>query len=353
MEQGFLSQKRSGGGRGVKEKNGVTPSIKEKIGVIPSVKDGVTPTIMIMSRTEGYEFSYFTYTWGNGFDVVVPVESIRAITERFANTTYGFFLGKRVAYLVFSSIKGFDAMLKNGPWFIRKNPLILEKWNPDVNLLKEDMGNVPVWVKLYGVPVTAFSEHGLSSIAIRLVLDDVDLKDNIVVAMPKPFGEGFYTCNVHVEYEWKPPRCAYCKVFGHVQDECPKNIDSDIVKNMKKPSQAPKGFSIGPKKDAEPTIKVSNSNPFDVLNSVENDVDLGTNGGTSSLASQKVNSSGSSFWNVESSSTSTTLIFEKIDKMERLIIDGKLTLLDDEGKPLKKVLQNMGTFSYMISYSLS
>ncbi|GJU30536.1 hypothetical protein Tco_1174125 [Tanacetum coccineum] len=51
----------------------------------------------------------------------------------------------------------------------------------------------------------------------------------------------------------------------------------------------------------------------------------------------KVNSSGSSFWNVESSSTSTTSIVEKIDKMERLIIDGKLTLLDDKGKPLKKV----------------
>ncbi|GKF10462.1 hypothetical protein Tco_0048388, partial [Tanacetum coccineum] len=31
---------------------------------------------------------------------VVPVESIRAISERFANTAYGFFLGKRVAYPV-------------------------------------------------------------------------------------------------------------------------------------------------------------------------------------------------------------------------------------------------------------
>ncbi|GKC26216.1 hypothetical protein Tco_1033510, partial [Tanacetum coccineum] len=37
---------------------------------------------------------------GNRVDVVVPVESIRAISERFANTAYGFFLGKRVAYPV-------------------------------------------------------------------------------------------------------------------------------------------------------------------------------------------------------------------------------------------------------------
>ncbi|GKA78717.1 hypothetical protein Tco_0785254 [Tanacetum coccineum] len=32
---------------------------------------------------------------GNEIDVVVPMESIRAISERFANTAYGFFLVKR------------------------------------------------------------------------------------------------------------------------------------------------------------------------------------------------------------------------------------------------------------------
>ncbi|GKB32498.1 putative reverse transcriptase domain-containing protein [Tanacetum coccineum] len=42
------------------------------------------------------------------------------------------------------------------------------KKNPNVDLLKEDVGNVPVWVKLHGVPVTAFSEDGLSVIATKL-----------------------------------------------------------------------------------------------------------------------------------------------------------------------------------------
>ncbi|GJX84749.1 hypothetical protein Tco_0335523 [Tanacetum coccineum] len=138
-----------------------------------------------------------------------------------------------------------DSMLENGPWFIRNNPLILKKWNPDVNLIKEDVGNVPVWVKLHGVPVIAFSEDGLSAIATKLgtplMLDsytsdmciqswgrssytralieiraDVELKDTIMVAMPKLVREGFYTCTIRVDYEWKPPRCAGCKVFGHV-----------------------------------------------------------------------------------------------------------------------------------------
>ncbi|GJZ32137.1 retrotransposon protein, putative, ty1-copia subclass [Tanacetum coccineum] len=262
----------------------------------------------------------------------------------------------------FCSTDGLNAMLENGPWFIRNHPLILKKWNPDVNLLKEDVENVPDWIKLYGVPVTAFSEDGLSAIATKLgtplMLDsytsdmclqswgrscyvrvmielyaDVELKDTIVVATPKIVGEGLYTCTIRVEYEWKPLRCACFKVFGHIHEEYPKNIGSGEAKNLKKPSQTPRGVLVGlkvgfkptkeyrsvlkkptantsgnKKKGVEPTKEVSNLNPFDVLNSVVNDVD-----------------------------TSTTPIVDKIGKLKKLIIDGKVTLMDDDGKPLKKV----------------
>nr|GEX14169.1 hypothetical protein [Tanacetum cinerariifolium] len=107
---------------------------------------------------------------GNGIDVVVPVEYIRPISERFANTTYGFFFGKWVAYLVVANYLhgGLDAMLENGPWFIWNNPLILKKWHLDKNLLKEDVSTVSVWLKLHGALVTAFSEDGLSAIATKL-----------------------------------------------------------------------------------------------------------------------------------------------------------------------------------------
>ncbi|GJY96214.1 kinase-like domain, phloem protein 2-like protein [Tanacetum coccineum] len=194
---------------------------------------------------------------GNGIDVVVSVESIRAISDRFANTTYGLFLGKRVAYHVVANY------VRNtwGKYGI--------KWHPDENLLKEDVSTILVWVKLYGVPVTAFSNDGLSAIATKLgtplMLDsytsdmcmqswgrssyvrvmielraDVELKDKIVMDMPKIKGDGYYTCNVYVEYRWKPPRCTCCKVFGHVHEECPKNIGTGATKNLKNTSQTPK-----------------------------------------------------------------------------------------------------------------
>ncbi|GKA03135.1 hypothetical protein Tco_0675916 [Tanacetum coccineum] len=148
------------------------------------------------------------------------------------------------------------------------------------------------------------SSYARAMIEVRA---DVELKDTIVVAMPKLTGEGFNTCNVCVEYEWKPPRCACCKVFGHVLDECPNNIDLDVVNNMKSLVKL-----------LEPTTEVSNSNPFDVLNLIQNDVYLSTNGGSPR--------------NVESTRTSNTPMVEKNDKMERLIIEGKVTLVDDDSK---------------------
>nr|GEW24563.1 hypothetical protein [Tanacetum cinerariifolium] len=92
------------------------------------------------------------------------------------------------------------------------------------------------------------------------------------------------------------------------------------------------------KKGVKPTKEVSNSNRFNALNSVENNGELGTNGRISNLAGNETNSSGSSFWNVETSRTSTILIVDKIGKLEKIIINGKVTFVDDDdGIPLKNV----------------
>ncbi|GJZ00857.1 hypothetical protein Tco_0518286 [Tanacetum coccineum] len=226
--------------------------------------------------------------FGNGIDVVVSVDSIRAISERFANTAYGFFLGKKLAYLVVAN-----------------------------------------YVKLYGVLVTAFSEDDLSAIPTKLA--DVELKDNIVVVMPKITREGHYTCNVRVEYEWKPPRCSSCKVFGHAHEECTKNTGVGENKIVNKPSQTSRGVLKG----VEPTIKVSNSNPFDVFNLVDNDGEFGTNGGTNNLVNNEATLRGSSFMNINNDGecASNTPIGAKIDKIKRQI--GKVELVFDETANLR------------------
>nr|GEU56980.1 hypothetical protein [Tanacetum cinerariifolium] len=386
MERGFLSQKESGRGRGVKEKDlnrnkkntssgiGVTTKSDDTmnddtpIGVASAIQEGVTRsgvdmtvkmdtqnsleditvpeslprlTTPVSSKAGNApgKSSYANITGkpsakkvnvhtlftprGNGIDVVVPVDSIRAVSARFANTAYGFFLGKKVAYPVIAN-------------YVRNT-----------------------WGK-YGIVRSMFSSSSYARVMIELRAD-VELKDNIVVAMSKITREGHYTCNVCVEYKWKPPRCSSRKVFEHIHEDFSKNTSGGEKKTVKKPSQTSRGVLVGPKmgfkphkeyrhvpkkstasscgnkkKGVEPTIEVNNSNPFDVLNSVDIDGEFGTNGGTTSFVNNEATSSGSSFMYVDNDGdfASNTHIGEKIDNIERQICEGKLRLLDYDGNPL-------------------
>nr|GEV00937.1 hypothetical protein [Tanacetum cinerariifolium] len=186
------------------------------------------------------------------------IESLRI--ERFANTDYGFFLGKLVAY-----------------------PII-------------------------------FNDGRLSYASAMIKLQvGMELKDSIVVGMPKLI---------------------------------------DVAKNLKNPRQVVRGVPVGPKvgfklvkqvyryvsknvvnisgkkiQNAVPKQDLSNSNPFNALNLIENDDDLGTNGGNSK-------SDRKGFLNVVHGSYVNTLITNMIDKLKFQILDDKLMFVDDDGKGL-------------------
>nr|GEZ12401.1 hypothetical protein [Tanacetum cinerariifolium] len=83
--------------------------------------------------------------------------------------------------------------------------------------LKEEFTHISVWVKLHDVPLHVCFEDGISLIATRIVL-----KESITMGIPLLDGSGFSKETVRVEYEWKSPRCDHCKIFGHVDDQCPK-----------------------------------------------------------------------------------------------------------------------------------
>ncbi|GKD61455.1 retrotransposon protein, putative, ty1-copia subclass [Tanacetum coccineum] len=422
MERGFLSQKGSGGERYVKDKslnrNSMNTSLgigvftesddtmneDTSVGVASAVKEGVTPSVVDMTvemeklssleditilgsfpplskpvtTTAGNapgKSSYANVTGkpngkklnirtlftpgGNGIDVVVQVESIRAISKRFANTSYGFFLGKRVAYPVVANY------VRN-TW--GKYRLVRSMFNSSTRLFFFQFSSMDgldamfenVWVKLRGVPVMAFSEDGLSAIATKL--GTPLMLDSYTSEMCMQSWGPLYICNVGVEYEWKPHRCASCKVFGHIHEECSKNTGAGEKKTLKKPNQTSRGVPVGTKmgfkphkeyrpvpkkpttsssgnkkKGVESIIEVGNSNLFEVLNSVDNDVELGINGGITNLVNNGATSSGSSFMNVDNNITSTTPIIEKIRKFEELLTSGQAILVDEADNPLKKV----------------
>ncbi|GJW75318.1 hypothetical protein Tco_0134688 [Tanacetum coccineum] len=249
--------------------SGPYPPLPTQVTTLADNAPGNSSYANVTGKPSGMKLNFRTlFTPGaNGIDVVVPVESIRTISERFANTAYGLFLGERVATLF--SMDGLDAMLENGLCEDGLSAIATKLGTP----LMLDSYTADMCMQSWGR-----SSYARAMIELRA---DVELKDNIVAAMPKITREGYYTCNISVEYEWKPPRCACCKIFGHVLEECLKNIGAGATKNLKKTSQTPKGIPG--------TTNVNSSN---------------------------------------------TPIGEKIDKIERQIYEGKLMFMDDDGNPL-------------------
>nr|GEW67042.1 hypothetical protein [Tanacetum cinerariifolium] len=240
---------------------------------------------------------------GNGIDVVVPVENTWG---KYGLVRSMFSLSTRLFSFQFSSMDGLDAMLENGPWFIWNNPLILKKCHPNENLIKEDISTVPVWVKLHGVPVTDFSEDGLSVIATKL-----GAGEKKTVKKPSQTSRGVLV----------GPKIG----FKH-------HKEYRLV-----PKKSTTSSSGNKKKGEEPNIEVSNSNPFDVLNSVDNDVEFDTNGETTNLVNNGATSSGFSFMSVDNSSFGTTPIIEKIKNFKDLLTSGQAILVNKDDNPLKKV----------------
>ncbi|GJV20059.1 hypothetical protein Tco_1369079 [Tanacetum coccineum] len=140
---------------------------------------------------------------------------------------------------------------------------------------------------------------------------------------------------------------------------------------MKKPSQTSRGVPVGlkmgfkpqkeyrpvtknpsasssgnKKKGVEPTIEVSNSNLFDVLNSVDNDREFVTNGGTNNLVNNEATSSGSSFMNIDKMESVLVilLLVRKSIKLNDKLVKVNLGYKSDNGYGINNLLEQWRDF---------
>ncbi|GJY92278.1 retrovirus-related pol polyprotein from transposon TNT 1-94 [Tanacetum coccineum] len=67
---------------------------------------------------------------------------------------------------------------------------------------------------------------GRINFARALVEIDVDsvLKNEVSIAIPLEDGSGHTWEVIRVEYEWMPPHCSKCKIFGHTNEKCLKRV---------------------------------------------------------------------------------------------------------------------------------
>ncbi|GJZ54521.1 hypothetical protein Tco_0609406 [Tanacetum coccineum] len=102
-----------------------------------------------------------------------------------------------------------------------------------------------------------------------------ELSDHLVMAIPDLEGNGYTKETIGIEYEWEPPRCSTCLIFGHSPIDFPKAALKRVVNQKDKgTSNSPKTtLFIGMNKDStscynkeSPSNKV---NTFSISNSYE------------------------------------------------------------------------------------
>ncbi|GJX84728.1 hypothetical protein Tco_0335502 [Tanacetum coccineum] len=384
MERGFLSQRGSRGGRGMKEKqqtsvnsakdvvdsnkdgtketapNGksLTSLLEDSIigyatKIVEVVKDGMDSSFVDLKVMEGVDESVSNIpksfaslvtnkavTCKVNFrsldldkpinakaEVRIPKASILDVHSRFGFSLHGYFVGKRVA---FPTIENY---VKNA------------------------------WKKFGLVQMDA--NDGLSVMATKL--DDEEVLHT-----------------VKVEYEWKPPRCGVCMVFGHDDMLCPKwhvekpkkqhtnhdgfqhtssshgtNVGSKVQFKPKKliwqaVSKKNSASSSGTKKNSEVSRKVTSSNnPFDALNTIEEGDELGSNGGSSNSGNKVVQDVAGS---TASGSPSNTPLVTRINELKSQMIEGTLVddlVNEDNDSEVEEVYDETATYMASTSFNVN
>lgn len=188
---------------------------------------------------------------GHFLDKNLPFPVVRSIAMKIWKKSglrdvrangHGFF------FFLFEEEGELGRVLDGGPWFFGGRMLILKKWMPQMELVKERMQVIPIWVHFHNVPLEYWTAQGLSHIASavgkplyademtkkcqRLTFAKVCVEVDLNSTFPSSF-ELLYpsgdSVTVEIKYPWHPLKCLHCKVFGHSGDHCPARTKEALV----------------------------------------------------------------------------------------------------------------------------
>ena len=199
----------------------------------------------------------------------------------------GFFFFK------FSNEQGLQEVMENGPWLINDLPLFVNRWKPGLVLSKPQVNSIPVWVKVFNVPLEYWNNEGVAVIANELgkpiVMDRVTQSMctnhwgrpgfmRLLIEMSSE-SEWLNCINVisrdwdtrdkrvsvcNVEYAWKPSRCSNCKIYGHSDSKCgvlnAKKIEENRVAEEQKKNKGNEGSGKKIEVDDDGFTKVTKKN---------------------------------------------------------------------------------------------
>jgi len=141
----------------------------------------------------------------------------------------------------FKKIGDQSIVVQRGVYFFDNKPFLVKPWNEEMDINTESSVRLPVWVRFHELDIKYWGSESLSKIGSVLgvpIKTDKYTRDKSFLTYARlliemqlhdsfpDFIEFVEEHNVVVrqkmEYEWKPTKCNYCKMFGHTEEECRK-----------------------------------------------------------------------------------------------------------------------------------
>ncbi|KAK4724533.1 hypothetical protein R3W88_027312 [Solanum pinnatisectum] len=147
-------------------------------------------------------------------------------------------VNRRVFMVRFLESEERDAVVKEGVITFDKKPIVIKQWKPDIEVMKEIVDKVPLWIKMPGLEAKYWGKVAPTKIATTTQKNKL-MFARVLVEMPL---NNTYLSDVmfenengkimkqKVEYEWKPVLCSRCRNFGHELGECRKQLEEEITK---------------------------------------------------------------------------------------------------------------------------
>ncbi|GJX46348.1 RNA-directed DNA polymerase, eukaryota, reverse transcriptase zinc-binding domain protein [Tanacetum coccineum] len=154
-----------------------------------------------------------------------------------------------MCFFKFKSKEEMNNVLDQSPGLVNGKPLIVQKWDSEITIVKEAPCKIPLWIRLFNVLLEAWSVKEISIIASRLgrpikidkmtadmckeglgrlgyvrVLVEVDARKEYVDKVEIDYVDNQMNVKrtkwVRARYSCKPERCIHCRVFGHGINSC-------------------------------------------------------------------------------------------------------------------------------------
>lgn len=149
--------------------------------------------------------------------------------------------------VVFTNLEDKDQIFDGGPYFMASTGLYMRPWKANFVPEKESFTQVPVWIRLFSLPIDYWSLNALKQIGDKLgtfikaseatlqkkytscarICVDMDVSGALHEGLWLEYRDEDYYQAIY--YEQIPFRCRKCHEHGHLIRECPMNRKEEDI----------------------------------------------------------------------------------------------------------------------------